>query len=1388
MKMKTKWMIIPIALLVMGCAREKEYSISYIDGEFTLYATFGEHETRTQLQQDGSVFWNPGDCINVFYGNLSGKFASSNTEPSDYAEFTGLLGAFTLDGKTEFVAAYPYSEETSLSDGTLSVSLPSEQVAVEGSFADNLFISVAKSKDYDLYFYNVCGGVKFSLAREGIKKVIFKGNDEESLAGRLEIVFSDGKPQVYGIDDGKTSVTLTAPGGNTFKPGAFYYFVLAPQALQKGYTMELYSDVLEGTVSDDSPVTIRRSVWGKLTDLVPRSSSGEVVPEAIDLGLPSGTKWASVNLGASMPEDYGNYYAWGETEPKENYWWTTYKWHDEESGQTKYNSVDSKFDLSDYEYEDDAAYVKLGSKWRIPTLDEFNELISTCEWVWVRHDDISGYKVTGPNGNVIFLPAAGSYGYTDGNPTAGWCGEYWCSSIDNEYTETGYYIHFYEGFYQTGRTQRCYGNSIRPVYDETKTIIITSTPTNIGPCSVEIPFTISTTETFSGIGVVYSTNIDAPVAENYGDGSYIVYGTSDIGSSMFVTDLKPNTTYFARVFITGEKTGMEQYGNTVQFTTEKISFSTEYVDLGLSVKWATCNLGSSTPFMVGAYYAWGETVPAYMRTSYKWAGPDGFTKYNAEDGKVTLEAEDDAAAVNLGGKWRMPTNDEITELRNSCTWVQAIREGVPGSSVTGPNGNSIFIPVSEGMTGSFRANVLSSTLNTYYEGYEYVHALSYSYDENFVRYLSTFRDTGEPIRPVYDDSSELPGIEVTPTDIDFGAVPYGTSSTKYVTVKNIGTGVLTFSVTNVSVPYYVETNADGSPKEYSLSAGESMQLAFTFTPNSATYMGGGRCTIVSNATVSTISVTYSGQGAEPGQISVPEAVDLGLPSGLKWASCNLGASKPEESGNYFAWGETEPKSNYSWDTYKFGNINNLTKYSGEDNELAAEDDAATQALGDLWRMPTRAELEELMDNCDFEWTERESINGLVFTSRSNGKQIFLPASGIRTGTALTNFNVQGAYWTSTLRQTATANYLLIYDEPWLYTNNRCNGYSIRPVYGLRGAAGKPVLDCSPDLVNFGNVTVGSKKSMTVTIKNTGDAILKFFVWSPRAPFSAEGYSYYSSTQETLLPGESKIVIVSYEPTELTEESDWLRITSNVGDGEQKIALIGRGIEGTASTVATPEIVDLGLSVKWASFNLGASRPEDYGNYYAWGETIPKEAYSWETYQWCQGNENALTKYCFEGQYGYNGFTDSKTVLDLEDDAAHVNLGGNWRMPTDAEWRELRENCTLTWTTQNGVPGRLFTANNGNSIFLPAASHRGGTEPLSTAPYGIYWSSSLYSAGLDSTFLGFSMYIHPNGDGPSAYQRYYGFSVRAVYGEPADNPYGNPSDGGDNGPSGGDDGL
>ena len=195
---------------------------------------------------------------------------------------------------------------------------------------------------------------------------------------------------------------------------------------------------------------------------------------------------------------------------------------------------------------------------------------------------------------------------------------------------------------------------------------------------------------------------------------------------------------------------------------------------------------------------------------------------------------------------------------------------------------------------------------------------------------------------------------------------------------------------------------------------------------------------------------------------------------------------------------------------------------------------------------------------------------------------------------------------------------------------------------------------------------------------------------------------------------------------------------------------------TADYYYAGEAVDLGLSVKWSVQNLGAAAAEEYGVYFAWGETEPKASYQWLDYKWCEGTASSLTKYNTSAAYGYK---DDILSLESADDVASVKLGGAWRMPTDQEWTELRTGCTWTWTSLNGVYGYNVSASNGNSIFLPAAGYMSGVELSGDGSVGRYWSSSLVSANPnDAWYVYFNSTKAYRDDGV---YRCVGFSVRPV---------------------------
>lgn len=214
----------------------------------------------------------------------------------------------------------------------------------------------------------------------------------------------------------------------------------------------------------------------------------------------------------------------------------------------------------------------------------------------------------------------------------------------------------------------------------------------------------------------------------------------------------------------------------------------------------------------------------------------------------------------------------------------------------------------------------------------------------------------------------------------------------------------------------------------------------------------------------------------------------------------------------------------------------------------------------------------------------------------------------------------------------------------------------------------------------------------------------------------------------------------------------------------------RHLEANFVIMSACSFIDLGLpsGTLWAACNIGANTPEEYGDYFAWGETEPKNYYSCENYQYCNGCEyngiylNTLTKYCNNALFGYNGYTDTLSLLQMKDDAATANWGQGWRIPTKEEWEELLNNTTGQFTSLNDVNGILLTATNGAMLFLPAAGFHGDNSSWYVGNLGNYWACSLDENEPDGAWgLGFT-----SSEGyMSTSFRFCGRSVRAVYTKP-----------------------
>lgn len=261
-------------------------------------------------------------------------------------------------------------------------------------------------------------------------------------------------------------------------------------------------------------------------------------------------------------------------------------------------------------------------------------------------------------------------------------------------------------------------------------------------------------------------------------------------------------------------------------------------------------------------------------------------------------------------------------------------------------------------------------------------------------------------------------------------------------------------------------------------------------------------------------------------------------------------------------------------------------------------------------------------------------------------------------------------------------------------------------------------------------------------------------------FTRDGYSF--SEWNTVSDGSGK----SYE------DGQRIRVSSNMTLWAQWEKA---QIPGENNQLNGHDYVDLGLpsGTLWATCNIGASSPESYGGYYAWGETSTKSTCWWNNYKYATSSSSdwgnaKVTKYCYNSNYGSNGFTDYISTLQSSDDVATETWGSGWRMPTYNEMCELYNNCSYEKTTLNGTKGLLFTGSNGNSIFLPAAGAvlDNGTESAGVKVY--YWTTSLNTddsrrAGALFYFVGdndtYNEYLHNGVD--KMWGRFCGMSIRPV---------------------------
>lgn len=433
----------------------------------TLYATMEEvADTKTYMDTYNNIRWSEGDQINGFMRSTLGVRYQVN--PSSIGETSASFdevsgGGLNADKELDHIIAwYPYSSSVKVAksndDYTLNVVLPAEQTYSKDSFGNGAFPMLAVSQTNNITFRNLCGAMKLQLkGTQNIASVKVEGNNGEKLSGEATVTaYTDGaKPGISMASGAFTSVTLTCPKGVLLDENTATEFIISlpPTVFTKGFTVTITDN--DGKTykvdTDKENAVIRSSLLVMPEVTLENSGQEETVERWVDLGL--SVLWAAYNVGASSPEEYGGYYAWGETEEKDSYTWQNYK------GKNFFGSINGT--------SHDVAHVKWGDGARMPTLEEAKELVNNCTFKYGTYNGVEGDYVTGPNGNSIFLPFAGYKTYND-LYSEGYEGYFWSGTSYEVYYgyDLAYLFYCYKGHGNWIYSDRDSGLSVRPVTEK----------------------------------------------------------------------------------------------------------------------------------------------------------------------------------------------------------------------------------------------------------------------------------------------------------------------------------------------------------------------------------------------------------------------------------------------------------------------------------------------------------------------------------------------------------------------------------------------------------------------------------------------------------------------------------------------------------------------------------------------------------------------------------------------------------------------------------------------------------------------------------------------------------------------------------------------------------
>lgn len=518
-------------------------------------------------------------------------------------------------------------------------------------------------------------------------------------------------------------------------------------------------------------------------------------------------------------------------------------------------------------------------------------------------------------------------------------------------------------------------------------------------------------------------------------------------------------------------------------------------------------------------------------------------------------------------------------------------------------------------------------------------------------------------------------------------------------------------------------------------------------------------------------------------------VDMGLPSGLKWATYNVGSARPEGTGSYFAWGETAPKSQYDIRSAKMHDVQ-IDAISGDSIY-----DAATASWGQGWRTPTLDEWSELCENSTSKVVELNGKVVIELTSKINGNKIYMPPTGYMDD----DFGDMGgvSYWTATpYAEDADFSMDIYWSDGWKYGEplSRSCGMNIRPVMAsvkneavvtkktsnkskqiTKGSSSQTdIAEIAPQSTTEALDSVYFEVLSDTIIENETPNVLAVNTFEEETPISSaninaevETYTDFTAdAQSSEYPtqiSDTIIAIIENNDVEISEalstkqtdadvdaanDSIYINPVTNTTprSSKEKTAKTNTSNKKKSNRINGHEYIDLGYKTMWAQCNIGAKSPEDFGYYFAWGETRPKSKYTAEN---SDCNEKKIDQ------------ISGKLKLD----AAKSMWGGKWRMPTVEDIQELCSHCAWSKTEIEGIPCIEFKSNiNGNSLYLPLGGECHEENIYGIEVYGAYWTGTPHESLLDKSY---NLKIEFNVDdnqpklGELFNSRIYGLMIRPV---------------------------